>query len=118
MLSADGYRERRWGWLPALRTLLEAKPALPDGRLTSADDTRQEALSRLLEIAELAHEHQAGLRDAAREVGADELHRDIDRLERALRHAGQSFEEAALRVHALHHVLEASEGGFTARSEQ
>ena len=105
MLSSEGYRDRRWGWLPVLRVPLENKPEL-DGRLTSIDDTAHEAFARYLSIATLAIAHRFSVRETALQLGREEMHRDIERLETALRGAAQVFEKAAQEVSELHQVVE------------
>jgi hypothetical protein len=106
MLTVEALRERRWGWLPALRKALEGKPAADETRLASINDSRAETLTRLLEVATLAADNHGAIRSAVEQTGRDPLHEDIDRLERSLRDEAEEFLRAARAVHDLHRVVE------------
>ncbi len=102
MLTADAYRERKWGQLPALRRALEDKK-VPDHYygLISTDDNMFDRLVRLLEMAVLVREYDEHIREVARLVGKADMHRDLKNLESSFESARLFFGKAIEHVQGL-----------------
>jgi len=105
-LTAEVYRERKWGDFPALRKVLEDKPA-PSSSFgtTSASDNYLDALVRLTEISELVNKYQAEIEEKAISVGREELYEDLKRLEGYFLHASRLFERTAEDIARLCRII-------------
>jgi hypothetical protein len=109
MLTGEAYRDRRWGWLPALRKVLERKPESFDGRFLSTDESEAEGLTKVLVAAALADHYQDEIREAARRGDMREFHEDIEHLSSVLRAIADRFKQAAERTWELHRYIDKPE---------
>ncbi len=107
MLSEWGRRERQWGRFPALRTVLENKPRIPNNSFISTDETFGEEVSRLLETAQLAQLYRTQIRECTA-LGADlsQFREDLRQLQRQLEAASRHIKAAADEIGAIGYSLE------------
>ncbi len=105
-LTSEAHREQKWGDFPALRKVLEDKPApsISFGT-TSASDNFLDALVRLSEIAELINKYQAEIEEKAISVGREELYEDLKKLEGFFLHASRLFERTAKDIARLSRII-------------
>ena len=101
-LTAEAYRERKWGHLPALRKALEDKdiPSSYYG-LTTASDNMFDAITILIEIAVLTSEYQFDIKETATSMGREEMTRDLKTLEGALEQASCFFKSKIEEIQTL-----------------
>ena len=108
-LTEIAYRERKWGWLPALRKALEDKSVPSKFEYyygpTSADDNIFDSTNRLLEIAILTIENETAIRNNAKAIGLDEMHDDLIKLERALGQVSHFLHKNIEKVKNLNNTL-------------
>lgn len=102
MLTEKAMSERKWGWLPALRLILELK-RVPDDYYgpSSVSDNLFDRTRRFMEIEILVHEHRA---EIIKILGSDLLGKimgDLHRLREALRYTKDMFQEAEERVEKI-----------------
>ena len=105
-LTAEAYRERKWGPFPALRKALEDKqvPSRYYG-FTSASDNMFDAMSRLIEIAVLTSEYENEVKGIVVSTGREEMYRDLRNLEEALEQASHFFKTTRDKVRMLYATL-------------
>ncbi|NLX18146.1 MAG: hypothetical protein GXY53_02545 [Desulfobulbus sp.] len=105
-LTAEAYRERKWGPFPALRKALEDKQVPPNYYgFTSASDNMFDAMSRLIEIAVLTNEYENDIKAKAVSVGREDMYRDLLNLEEALENASRFFKRTSDKVRMLQNAL-------------
>lgn len=105
-LTAEAYRERKWGPFPALRKALEDKQVPPNYYgLTSASDNMFDAMHRLIEIAVLTDEYENEIKATAVSTGREDMYRDLRRLEEALEQASHFFKRTGDKVRTLYATL-------------
>ncbi len=87
MLREEATSERKWGWLPALRLILEEKP-IPDHYLGpfSESDNIIFQVQRLIEIAISIKENRAEIFGKLDGESHDEIVEDLCRLRKAFLH--------------------------------
>ena len=102
-LTAEAYRERKWGEFPTLRKALEDKeiPSKYYG-LTSASDDMFDHMIRLSHIAVLASESENDIKQVAALVGRGEMYQDLHKLACDLDHFSRFFKETSDRVRSLY----------------
>lgn len=104
--TSVAYREREWEDFPALRKVLEDKPASSGSIGTiSASDNFLVDLVRLTEIAELANKYQAEIEEKAISVGREEIYEDLKKLEGFFLHASRLFERTAEDIARLCRII-------------
>jgi len=105
-LTSETYREREWEDFPALRKVLEDKPASASSfETTSATDNFLVDLVRLTEIAELVNKYQAEVEEKAISVGREEMDEDLKRLEGFFLHASRLFQRTAEDIARLRRII-------------
>ncbi len=106
MLTAKAYQDRKWGFFPALRQVLEDKkiPSEYYG-LTSVSDNMFESMNRLLEISVLVIEYEKHIKEIAQSVGREEMSRDLLRLGKLLEQTSDFFKRKVEEVHAVCYTL-------------
>ncbi|MEA5115236.1 MAG: hypothetical protein VB050_14545 [Geobacteraceae bacterium] len=105
-LTTEAYREREWEDFPALRKILEDKPASASSSGTaSASDNFLVDLVRLTEIAELVNRYQAEIEEKAISAGREEMYEDLKRLEGFFLHASRLFERTAEDIARLCRII-------------
>ena len=105
-LTAEGYRERKWGAFPALRKALEDKHVPPNYYgASSASDNMFEYMSRLIEIAVLTEEYGNDIKATAVSVGREDMYRDLLNLKEALEDASRFFKRTSDMVQRLQVAL-------------
>src|SRR5207248_2275744 len=102
MVSEWGRRERQWGRFPALRTVLENKPRIPNNSFISTDETFGEEVSRLLETAQLAQLYRTQIKECA-DLSEDrsQFLEDLRQLQRQLEAASRHIKRAANDIGAI-----------------
>ena len=105
-LTAEAYRERKWGSFPALRQALENKE-IPSNYygLSSADDNMFDRTDRLIQISVLVVEYKRHIRETAQSVGREEMYTDLRRLEEDLEQASHFFKRTIEEVRTLYATL-------------
>jgi len=105
-LTTEAYREREWEDFPALRKVLEDKPAssISFGTISASDNFLVD-LVRLTEIAELVNKYQAEIEEKAISVGREEIYEDLKRLEGFFLHASRLFERTAEDIARLCRII-------------
>ena len=106
MLSEWGRRERQWGRFPALRTVLENKPRIPNNSFISTDETFGEEVSRLLETAQLAQLYRTQIKACADLADRSQFREDLWQLQRQLEAASRHIKAAADEIGAIGYSLE------------
>ena len=98
------YRERKWGWLPALRYILEEKKGGSQqyGPKTESDNMFK-SIGRLMEIASSLRVHKDQVIEMADEIGKEQILKDLERLEDALHGAYAFFKKNLEVVRDLRH---------------
>ncbi|MRS01866.1 hypothetical protein EG832_01325 [bacterium] len=105
-LTGKTYREREWEDFPALRKVLEDKPASSSSlETTSASDNFLVDLVRLTEIAELVNKYQAEIEDKAISVGREEIYEELKKIEGFFLHASRLFERTAGDIARLCRII-------------
>ena len=89
---------RKWGWLPALRLILESKRGAVDYLPSSDSDQSFDRLCRNMEIHGLVHEYRAEIINMMGSDSREQIMRDLDRLRHALRNTKVMFQESEERV--------------------
>ena len=106
MLTTKALEERKWGRFPALRKALDNKPFPGDCYgITSISDNLGNQIVRSLEIATLAREHAAAVRETAQAVGSERMKRDLQTLEEELRWASSQVEREIEEIQRLHAII-------------
>lgn len=105
-LTAEGYRERKWGHFPTLRKALEDKkiPAYYYG-FTLASDNMFDALPRLVEIAVLTSEYEDAIKETAVSMGIEKMNHDLYNLEEALMQVSNLFNEHINKVRMINNAI-------------
>ncbi|HOD79107.1 MAG TPA: hypothetical protein PLB95_05605 [Syntrophales bacterium] len=105
-LTAEAYNNRKWGFLPALRKILEGK-RVPDSYygLTSVHDDIFDAMIRLMEIAVLTSEYKDLIKENAASIGQEEVWRDLENLQKALEQASQFFKRKSEEIESIRFTL-------------
>jgi hypothetical protein len=105
-LTAEAYRERKWGPFPALRKALQDKQVPSDYYgLTLSDYDMFDRLHRLTEIAVLAGAYESDIKETAVSMGREEMYRDLCKLEEALDQASYFFTRSRDKVPMLNATL-------------
>ena len=104
MLTTEAMDERKWGQSPVLRAALTGKPDTSWDKLTSISDDSISALGRHIDIATVACRNPDALRAAARDLGWQAYHQDIEGLRDRLEHASGWLHELAREVGDLHRL--------------
>lgn len=88
MLTEKSESDKKWGWLPALRSILESR-RVPDHYLGSSSvlDNVFDRMHRLMEIEILVHEHRADIIEMLGSDARRQIVEDLQRLRGALRYA-------------------------------
>jgi hypothetical protein len=99
MLTEKAQSERKWGWLPALRLILESK-RVPERYFgaSSVSDNMFDRLRRLLEIDILVQENRAQIIEKLSSESRDQIMEDLHRLREAFRYAKRELQAAEGRV--------------------
>jgi hypothetical protein len=113
-LTEEAYRERKWGFIPVLRQVLEDKeiPASYYG-CSSASDNIFEAFSRLMDISVLLVEHKSHIKERARSlgrVGRESMFEDLRRVEGKLEYVSHFFRETIEQIRTLRAELSNERG--------
>jgi hypothetical protein len=98
MLTEKATSERKWGWLPALRLILESKRGAAHYGPSSDSDQSFDRLCRNMEIHGLVHEYRAEIINMMGSGSREQIMRDLDRLRHALRNTKLMFQESEERV--------------------
>jgi hypothetical protein len=99
MLTEKAQSDRKWGWLPALRLILESK-RVPERYFgaSSASDNIFDRLRRLIEIDILVQENRTQIIEKLGSESRDQIMWDLHRLREAFRDAKNELQASEERV--------------------
>lgn len=102
MLTEKAESERKWGWLPALRLILEPK-RVPDHYFgpTSVSDNIFHRVHRLIEIGILVHENRSQIIEKMNGESKREIMNDLFELREAFSWAKREFQAAEDSIETL-----------------
>jgi len=107
-LTEEAYGERKWGFIPAIRQILEDKeiPAHYYG-CSSADDNIFDRINRLMDITVLLVNHKSDIRERTQSLdreGREAIFRDLQTMEDHLESASRFFKDAVKEIRTLYTV--------------
>jgi hypothetical protein len=105
-LTAEAYKQRKWGPYPSLRKALEDK-RIPDHHygLTSVADNMFDRMHRLMEIVTLVEEFEREIQETVISVGREEMCHDLMNLMDELKKASNFFEYNIEKVRKIYITL-------------
>ena len=106
MLTHEAYLARKWRSLPVLRAILESKTVPDSDLLTSIDETVSARLRELMEIAAMAVEHKATIRDIPPMDQLATIHGEIESIADELEGHAAHCVQLAHCLRELHQYLD------------